>query len=148
MRKAATDAGSGGSCSVLTRPATVTSVPDVLTNGLPDPASGLAERLDRGAVAADQVGRIGEVTAVAHVQDAVGVLGAATQAVEVVQVAAMRCGAQRRQPGGGAIRAGQAEHGVTGRDQLGDDGGAGLTGTTGDENTHGTLLVMPLTGTS
>lgn len=39
IRKAATESGSGPSCSAATRPALITSVPDVLTNGLPDPAS-------------------------------------------------------------------------------------------------------------
>ncbi|SUA44700.1 Uncharacterised protein [Nocardia africana] len=40
MRKAATESGSGASCSVLTCPALVTKVPEVLTSGLPEPASG------------------------------------------------------------------------------------------------------------
>ncbi len=72
-------------------------------------------------------------------QDTVGGLGAAAQTVEVVQGAAVRHRPQRPQLGGGAVGARQSGDGVAARDQLGDDRGAGLSGTAGDEDMHGTL---------
>ncbi|GGP14504.1 hypothetical protein GCM10012278_70570 [Nonomuraea glycinis] len=80
-------------------------------------------------------------------QDAVGGVGAAAQAVEVVQGAAVRCGAQRLQPGGSRVRARQAGDGVAGRDEFGDDRGSGLAGTTSDKDMHETSSrLTPVTG--
>ena len=139
MRKAAIPAGSGSSFSV----ALPAGGHDQRARGDDERLARVfqrpAERLDRGPVAPHHVVEVGEVAAVGHVQDAVGGFGAAAQAVEVVQGAAVWCGAQRLQPGGGGIRARQTGDGVAGRDELGDDGGAGLAGTTGDKDMHETL---------
>ena len=98
-----------------------------------------AERLDRGPVAPDHL--VGDVEPEGHVQDAVGGFGAGAQSVEVVQRAAVRRGAERLEPsGGGGGRARQSGDGVAGGDELGDDGGAGEPGSTGDEDVHERLL--------
>jgi hypothetical protein len=64
---------------------------------------------------------------------------AAAQAVQVFQGAGVRGGAQRFQSRGGGVGAGQAGDGVPGRDELGDDGGSGQSGTAGDEDVHEVL---------
>jgi hypothetical protein len=46
------------------------------------------------------------------------------QAVQVLQVAAMRLGARCDERLGAVIGAGEAQHSVAGGDQIGDDGGA------------------------
>jgi hypothetical protein len=99
----------------------------------------LPERLDRRPVAPHHVVGVGEVATEGHVQDAVGGFGAAAQAVEVFQRAAVWCGAQRLQPSAGGIRARQTGDSVAAHDELSDDGGTGQAGTTGDKDMHRTL---------
>ena len=59
-----------------------------------------------------------------EVDDAVGLLRAGAQAVEVVEGAAMDLGAGGGDGFGRGVRTGEAEDLVAGLDQLGDDGGA------------------------
>ncbi len=72
-----------------------------------------------------------------QVNDAVGRLGGRAQAVEVVQVTAPDLGPGGLKGGGGAVRAGKADHLVAVFEQLGDERRADVPGRAGDEYTHG-----------
>ena len=72
-----------------------------------------------------------------QVNDAVGGRRCGAKAVEVVQVAAVSLGARGLQGGGLAIGAGQADHLMAVAEQLGYERGADVTGSPGDEYTHG-----------
>ncbi|GGW56177.1 hypothetical protein GCM10010503_36620 [Streptomyces lucensis JCM 4490] len=76
-------------------------------------------------------------------QYAVGRLSATAQAVEVVQTSTEGRGAERLKPGGGGGRTRESGDGVAGRDELGDDGGAGLTGAAGNKDMRD--LSLPVT---
>jgi hypothetical protein len=62
---------------------------------------------------------------------------AAADGGQAVEVAAHDLGARGLQGGGGAVGAGEARDLVARAEQLGGDGGADVTGRTGDENAHG-----------
>ena len=53
----------------------------------------------------------------------------------------MHLGARGCQGGGGFVRTGQADHLVTGLEQLGDDEGTDVPARAGDEDTHGKDLL-------
>ena len=116
------------------------SVPEVLTNGLPEPSSAapivwMAPR--SAADRAREVARAHRLVLEGQVDDAVGLGGCLAQAVEVVQVAAADLGAGRRERGRRAVGTGQADDLMPGPQQLGDDRGADVSGRTGDEDAHG-----------
>jgi hypothetical protein len=71
-----------------------------------------------------------------EVNHAVGGRGGVVQTVEVVQVTPVSLGARGRQDGGGAVGAGEADHLVTVCQELRDEGGADVTGRSGDEYAH------------
>ena len=68
--------------------------------------------------------------------DAVGGLGRGAQTVEVVQVAADELGAPLGEPGGGGVGAGQADDRVAVLPEFRDEGGADMSGGSGDEHAH------------
>jgi hypothetical protein len=70
----------------------------------------LAERLDRAAVAADEVIGIGEVSTEAHVQDAIGRRGTGAQRVEILKRPLVRHRPERSQLAGRLLRASQSGH--------------------------------------
>jgi hypothetical protein len=72
-----------------------------------------------------------------QVDHALGVGGAGPQAVQVVEAAADALRAGGGESGGRSVGAGQPDDGVTGGQQLGDDGRADPAGCTGDEDAHG-----------
>ncbi len=76
-----------------------------------------------------------------EVDDAIGLLRAGAQAVEVVEGTAMDLRACGGDGFGRGVRTREADDLVAGLDQLGDDGGADETGRAGDEVAHGDLQV-------
>ncbi len=69
--------------------------------------------------------------------DAVGLLGAAAQRGQVLEVAAQDFGAQRAQGLRTVVRACQAEHVVAVLQQFGDEGAADEAGGAGEKDSHG-----------
>ena len=134
---------SAASFSVAVRPCAISasnSVPEVLTKRPVGARQHLAHCLDGAQVrlgGADEVAV--EVVPVGEVDDAVGCRGGGPQAVEVVEVAAVRLGALGRQGGGGLVRAGQAGDVVPGFEEFGDDGGTDVSGRAGDKDVHGQI---------
>ena len=123
-----------------TSPSASSSVPVVMTNGLPEPARVVPDRLNGPQVDGGPDRHVGEVVDVAQVDDAVGLGGATAQAVEVLEVAPQHLGAGVGQGGGGGVGTGEAHDLVPGSAQFRDDGGADEAGPAGDEETHGTNL--------
>ena len=86
---------SATSCSVPNRPATPAivniSVPEVLTNGLPEPFECRPDRLDNpqvGSRCSDEVAGAHRFVLEGQVDDTVGCGGRLPDAVEIIQVAA------------------------------------------------------------
>src|SRR5690606_21450623 len=93
-------------------------------------------RSDRAVEVAGEHGVVLE----GQVDDAVGRSGGCGEAAEIVEVASVRLGAGSRQSGGGLVRAGQADDLVSRCEEFGDEGGADVSGGSGDEYAHGLRL--------
>ncbi len=76
----------------------------------------------------------------AAVHDAVGLLRAGAQRVEVLEVATMDVRAQLAKRRGAVVGARVAEHGVAVLQQFGDERAADEAGGAGEENSHWMLL--------
>ncbi len=99
----------------------------------------LAEDFDRGAIGRGgllEAAGPGDVVAEGEVDDAVGLLGARPQDVDVLDVAAQDLGAGRGHPVGGGVRAGEADNLVAVGEEFGNDGRSDPTRCAGDEYTH------------
>ena len=79
---------------------------------------------------------------VAQMHDSVGGAGPAAEGVEVFEVPAQHLGPGAGQCSGRGIGAGEAHDLVAGPDELGNDSGADEAGPAGDEETHGTYLLV------
>jgi hypothetical protein len=74
------------------------------------------------------------------VDDTVGRGRARLEPVEVVEGTVVDLGPEGRQSGGGRVGTGEADHLVTGVEQLANDRRSDETGGTADEDAHGALL--------
>ena len=115
------------------------SVPDVPTNGLPEPTrtSPIASTARR-SVSTDPR-KIAEVVVEGQVDDAVGRGRSRTQTVEIVEGAAVRLGAGGLQRGGGLVGAGQAGDLMPSAEQFGHQCRPDVSRRAGDENSHDVL---------
>jgi hypothetical protein len=93
--------------------------------------------VDRGEVDARRGGEVREVVDVGGVDDPVGRGRGGTQAVEVVEGAAVDLGAGALERCRGPVGAGQPDDLVSGVDELGDDRGTDPSCRSGDEYAHG-----------
>ena len=99
----------------------------------------LAERLDRAAIGvggALEVTREGELVLERQVDHAVGGCGPASQAVEIVERAAVHLCPGRGECIGGGVGASEPDDLMARGEELGDDGGADPARRAGDEYTH------------
>jgi hypothetical protein len=100
-----------------------------------------AERFDGATVLLAIGDEVGKVVVEGAVDHAFRQGGPATQAVRVLQVAAMRFRTGGLQCPGARVRARHAEHPVPRPDEFRDDGRADETGRAGNEDTHGSTPV-------
>ena len=118
------------------------SVPEVLTNGLSESSSAAPiacwARMSARHGAGEVTGAH-RVVLVREMDDAVGGRGGLLEARDVVEIPATDLGAGRLERRRRAIRTRQADDLVAGGEQFGDDGGANVSGCTGDEDTHENL---------
>ncbi len=117
-------------------------MPDVITNGLSDPVERGADRLDDAQVGfggAGEFAGIGQLVLEGEMDHAICLGRRGAEAVEVVERAAPDLDASGRQRGGGRVGPREADDGVAGGKEIGDDGGADVAGGAGDEETHGGL---------
>ena len=115
-------------------------VPEVLTNGFPDPSSAApiaSMALRSAAMAPAKSPLTHRLVLEREVDDTVGRCDGLAQTIEIVQISALHLGPGSDQRRGGAVRARESHDLVARSEQLGDDGGADVTGRAGDENSHG-----------